>query len=234
MPDSDEHGQFNLFLGQRVAEALNIWSVTKLWISGDTDIALLRLSPYSAGANDYKFRHLTLSVLPPRIGTQVHGFGYADSSAEKEGPKQIVVAHRPRTTHGEVVELFPAYRDPIKMPFPCFRTNARFDGGMSGGPLFNEDGHLCGLICSTYPPFNEDEDHASFGVMLWPTMGMPIDMNRVGYPPDARYALFDLVKDNMLVVFDKDKLTVGELPASGGARVELLVPNARLQEQIGR
>lgn len=235
MPDSADSadGHFTLILAQQVGEELNLWCVTRLWVSQDTDLALLRLSPCSKPAQKYSFRHLVLSVLPPKVGSQIHAFGYADSSITVVGPKEVAVNHRARSTHGEVIEAFPGGRDPVKMPFPCFRTNARFDGGMSGGPILNEAGHLCGLICSTYPPFQENEDHASYGVMLWPIMGMPIDLNRVGHPPDVRYPVFDLVKDKMLIVADADRLQVGQLPASGGASVELFVPDEPPQGQSG-
>ncbi len=223
--------RFSFILAQQVGDELNLWNVTRVWASGETDIILLRLTPFSKGAQEYKFRHMTLAVLPPPIGTQIHAFGYAESFIEVAGPRELSIRHRPRSTHGEVIEVFPGGRDRIAMPFPCFRTNARFDGGMSGGPIFNETGHLCGLICSSYPPFEADEQHASYGVMLWPIMGMPIDLARAGYAPGARYAVHDLVKDKMLVVSDADKLTVGPLPEVGGASVELFVPAERLQGQ---
>lgn len=221
---------FVLILAQQVGTALNLWNVTKVWASGETDVILMRLTPFSVGAQEYKFRHLTLAVLPPLVGTQIHAFGFAESSIQLVAPKELEVRHRPVSTHGEVIEVFPGGRDQVTMPFPCFCTNARFDGGMSGGPIFNDDGHLCGLICSSYPPFEPNEQHASFAVMLWPIMGMPIDLNREGYPPDTRYAVFDLVKAKMLVVADADRLTVGELPElpeTAGARVELFIPNER-------
>src|SRR5687768_17612565 len=42
LPSKDEHGEFNLFLGQQVGESLNLWSIRKFWASLDTDIVLLR------------------------------------------------------------------------------------------------------------------------------------------------------------------------------------------------
>ena len=60
------------------------------------------------------------------------------------------------------------------IPFPVFRTNARFDPGMSGGPVFNEYGKLCGLICSNMPPDNPEIDHISYVTLLWPSMGTKV------------------------------------------------------------
>ena len=35
------------------------------------------------------------------------------------------------------------------LPFPCYHVGARFDAGMSGGPVFDEYGSLCGLVCAS-------------------------------------------------------------------------------------
>ena len=111
------------------------------------------------------------------------------------------------------------------MPFPCFRTNARFDGGMSGGPVFNASGRVCGLVCSTYPPFSEDEEHASYATLVWPAFAIPVDLDRVGHPRAERYLAFDLIANHILNVYDADRLTVGPLdPAGGTAPITLNIP----------
>ena len=191
--DGEAAGQFTFVLAQAVGNQLNLWSVTRLWVTALTDIVLMRLTPISAGAGQHKFRHLSLDLAPPRVGERVQGFGYADSLATVDGPKTLRLTQRSMTTHGTVVEVFHQQRDAVKMPFPCFRTDAQFDGGMSGGPLFNQAGSLCGLICSTYPAFSADEDHAWYAVSLWPAMATPIDLDRRGHPQGVWYRTFDLI-----------------------------------------
>jgi len=52
-------------------------------------------------------------------------------------------------------------------------VEAHFIGGMSGGPIFNQAGELCGLVCSGG---SGDEDvPISNGVVLWPMAGIRID-----------------------------------------------------------
>jgi hypothetical protein len=217
-------GRFSFVLAQLVGNTLNLWTVTRLWAAGHTDIVALRLTPYSEGATNYQFRHLTLDLMPPQVGEAIHAFGYSESRIGATGPKQYTLAQRPATTHGRVMEVHHVLRDEVRMPFPCFRTNARFDGGMSGGPVFNKTGQLCGLICSSYPPFTPDEDHASYVVSLWPAMAIPIDLNRVGHPRDVRYPMFDLVRDNILVAKNADRVTVGPLSEVGVPTVSLHIP----------
>ncbi len=220
-------GRFSFVLAQLVENSLNLWTVTRLWATPNTDIVVVRLTPYSEGAANYKFRHLRIDLMPPAVGERIHAFGYSESLIASSGPKELTLQQRPSTTHGDVVEVHHRLRDEVKMPFPCFRTNARFDGGMSGGPVFNDSGKLCGLVCSSYPPFMPDEDHASYAVSLWPAMGIPIDLNRVGHPPGVRYPLFDLVRDNILVAENADRVTVGPLEEPGAPTVSFRVPPDR-------
>jgi len=209
LPTASADGRFTFVLLQLVGSELNAWHVTRLWVSDITDMVVLRLTPFSTAANSYKFQHLTLDLMPPQVGEHIHAFGYSESDIEITGPKRLTIHHRPATTHGEVMEVHPELRDRVKMPFPCFRTNARFDGGMSGGPVFNEAGRLCGLICSSYPPFSSEEDHASYAALLWPLMILMIDMDRVGHPVGGpMYPLFDLVKEDIIVTTNSHVVTV--------------------------
>jgi hypothetical protein len=49
---------------------------------------------------------------------------------------------------GEVRKVYYARRDSSHLPFPCYQVSARFDRNMSGGPVFDEDGLLCGIVCN--------------------------------------------------------------------------------------
>src|SRR5436190_17537381 len=128
----------------------HVWDVRKFWASPHSDIALLALFPRSKEAATHKWKSPRLSLFPPPAGGRISGFGYharhitADSS---ENSVSVHLMHDPCTTVGEVEEIHDSMRDCVNLPFPCFRTNARFDGGMSGGPIFNDQGQLCGLIC---------------------------------------------------------------------------------------
>jgi hypothetical protein len=76
MPISGEiFGRFTFILVQLVEQQANLWSVIRLWTSDISDIVLLRLTPYSADAAEYKFRHLTLGLLPPNVGEHITAFG---------------------------------------------------------------------------------------------------------------------------------------------------------------
>jgi hypothetical protein len=137
-------------------------------------------------------------LIPPPIGSRIAGFGYARGQVNTPNDGvEVKVALDPRTTVGEVVEIYLKGRDRL-LPFPCFRTNARFDPGMSGGPVFDETGRFCGLICSNLPPSDEGEDHVSWVTLLWPSLAVQVNADREGYTKDVKYPVHELARDQFL------------------------------------
>jgi Trypsin-like peptidase domain len=218
-------GRFSFILAQLVGDSLNLWTVTRIWAAAHTDIVVLLLTPLSEGARAYKFHRLRFDLLPPKVGEPIRAFGYSESRIEASAPQEFTLTQRPVTTRGRVMEVHHLLRDEVTMPFPCFRTNARFDGGMSGGPVFNKEGRLCGLICSSYPPFMPDEDHASYAVSLWPAMSIQMDVDRAGHPSGSVYPMFDLIHDNVLAAVNADRVTLGPLGDDNTRSVSLTLPH---------
>jgi hypothetical protein len=68
------------------------------------------------------------------VGTPIAAFGYPESSFIGRSGDELTIGLSPSTTTGEVTAVFPEGRDRSMLPFPCYQVNARFDGGMSGGP----------------------------------------------------------------------------------------------------
>jgi hypothetical protein len=171
------------------------WNVSRMWLSPHTDVAFLCLTPFSPEAGAHVWRSLHLNLLPPPIGSTISGFGYHSSSIivveRTEQRTRIEWKDEPTTTMGEVLEIHEARRDAARLHFPCFRTNARFDGGMSGGPVFNQEGQLCGIICSSLPPGGGSPEHTSYVTTLWPSMGTVIDVEREDLPAGTRYPILD-------------------------------------------
>ena len=75
----------------------------------------------------------------------------------------------PRTTRGRVVAIHHAGRDRGFCSFPCFEMSARTEPGMSGGPLFDEDGRLCGLVFGGGLS-RQDGTAIRYGTLLWPLL----------------------------------------------------------------
>lgn len=213
-PNSEIAARFSL----QVFKILNkkkvslIWNVTKLWRGNSTDIVLLRLTPSTNDAKSHKFTLPVLNLNPPAIGEKISAFGFSDQKIE-QNEDSLFWNIQSKTSTGEVKEVHHEKRDVSRLKFPCFQVNARFDGAMSGGPVFNEKGHLCGIICSNLlpdPDFPEGA-HVSYVTTLWPMMGFMIDIDRDGYKKGVKYPMIELIKGGFInaigsenLIFNKD------------------------------
>jgi hypothetical protein len=57
--------------------------------------------------------------------------------------------------------------------------------------VFNTRGELCGVISSNMPPSAPDEEHISYVTLLWPLLGVTLDIPRDGHPR-GRYPVLEL------------------------------------------
>ena len=124
------------------------------------------------------------------------GFDYHSSSGQvirgPDGTRHIEVNTYGAATVGEVKCVHAERRDSVRLFFLCFQVNARFDGGMSGGPIVSDRGNLCGIVCSNLPPSEPDGEHVSYAATLWPLMALQININLAGQVQDQFYPLKDL------------------------------------------
>jgi hypothetical protein len=206
---SNIDGGFNISAVQFVsADHAVMWDVRKIYGSAHTDIALLLMIPqWNPPPDPADGPTVTMDLRPPMPGSRVVAFGYANGAVDVSATIEAKLA--PYTSVGEVVEFHPRGRD-RRLPFPCFQTNARFDGGMSGGPVFTDDGHLCGLICSNMPPFSADEDHVSYVALLWPSLATIVDADRPGAPSGISYPALELAREGLIRVEGWERIRLGE------------------------
>lgn len=174
------------------------YGIPKIVIAPWTDIALLQLVPWSDMPRDYKWLVPPLDLFPPPRGARTSAFGYRDSSVIIKD-KHVTFQRGLATSVGEVIEIHDQRRD-SQLCWPCFQTNARYDGGMSGGPVLTDEGYVCGLICKNMPPFAEGEEHVSYVTSLWPLMGLEVDFQREDRPPGTKYPMLDLAQAGLIDV----------------------------------
>lgn len=209
MPKGLHEASFHLDAFQVLpgGQKYELWSITRVWVCRFTDIALLRLSPTTVEGSAHSWTTPKIRLGPPDVGARVAAFGYAGASYEKDAERAFwnVKAH---TAVGFVKEVHYERRDAVRLSFPCYRVNARFDGGMSGGPVFNDEGELCGLVCSNLPPQQVDDEHVSYVTTLWPLMGLMVDMDRQGHPTQVSYPVLDLARDAFLQAVDINCVSV--------------------------
>lgn len=191
-----------------------LWSVCNAYLSPLSDIALLHLAPYCTVAGKITtaraWKQVRLNLFAPSVGSRIVGFGFHSSTAtvtkNPEGGPNVHIHDKPTATVGEVRQVHAARRDSVRLNFPCYQVNARFDGGMSGGPVFDDFGRLCGVICSSFPSASPDEEHASYVATLWPAMGIPLDVKGVWR------TLLDLARDSVVAADGWERIRLQELP----------------------
>ena len=125
-----------------------------------------------------KGKSLQLAVIPlspgvPTIGAEVMGVGYTGITTaikETEGDQTPVdFDRRFHATHGKVQAVFPEGRDRYMLPFPSLQVDARFDSGMSGGPvILTQASGICGIVTSSLNRMHEDQPWTSFVGLLGP------------------------------------------------------------------
>jgi hypothetical protein len=116
------------------------------------------------------------------------------------------------------------------LPFPCFRVGARFDGGMSGGPVMNDRGRLCGIVCSNMPPSDEGGMHDSFVSTLSPVLGVAIDAPWNAARDRASYPLIEYATARIIDV-NLDRVSKPQTRASPMRRSMQIRPNPMRQSQ---
>lgn len=93
---------------------------------------------------------------------------------------------------------------------------------MSGGPIFNEQGELCGIICSGLNLGDEETEHISYVASLWPSMGTEIDMEREGFPKGIRYSALELAEHSHITAEHWERIVIVK-KADGTPQVGLKV-----------
>jgi len=112
-----------------------------------TELIVLRIRPSAPTDNLMPYYPLDLRNWHPRVGERVMALGYAGLDIEPhENASPIRPIDSPLyASIGEIIDIEPA--DPNRRrSWPIIRVNANWPGGMSGGPVFNENGHVIGIV----------------------------------------------------------------------------------------
>lgn len=85
-----------------------------------------------------------LSTKPAIKGTPVCTYAYPDTVIKKED-EGTALYFNPNTYDGEILSYLPEGRDKFLVNFPCYETTIVVHGWASGGPVFNQDGHVISI-----------------------------------------------------------------------------------------
>lgn len=220
--DTNKHCNFTVWIVHiHAGPAIEIWALDKFWLPGNTDIAVLHAIPYLEETARLAGVHTVgIDLAPPAIGSRIFGFGFHSSkgkvSINDNGRINLDIWGEPATTVGEIQDVHFNIRDRYHLNYPCFQVNARFDGGMSGGPIFSGNGNLCGIIGTNFSLLEPepDKESISYGITLWPIMATPLDIDiRTGLSCE-RYCLIELAKRGIIHVVDFSTISATLLSGS--------------------
>lgn len=192
---------FAIILHQYRDGQLFSWRAVRMRAADPLDIAVLELIPTHPLPPTFTWRVPEIQLTPPHVGERVQAIGYPLSRMveDAEGKRW---EQTPVVSTGIVREVHAKQRDAGMNRFPCFQTDARFDGGMSGGPVFTADRRLCGIVCSSLPSADESEEHASFVSLLWPLLGMNVAADPSDVDSQDPIPLDDISRNGQLRIHD--------------------------------
>jgi hypothetical protein len=193
------------------------WDVVGYHHTRDIDITGLVLEP--AGGSLPAAIYPRFNLVPPKEGEQVFAAGHANTTWQPTANAMYHVALDLALTSGSAREVHHKYRDRATITFPCFRTDARFDAGMSGGPVFNADGQVCGVICSSFPPAEPEEEHASYVSLIWPAFGLRLCEAKPAFASSSTFVLDEAIAGR-LQVLNLDYMSVTPGPSGDALHFE--------------
>jgi Trypsin-like peptidase domain len=188
-----------------------------LWVSPDEDFRIpIRVTSFTrhpasgsdlavlwTDTSDLRFPALRLSALVPEKNTSIIGLGYPkfDVISCTNGNTQIEPDLAVVT--GKVLEVYKHGRETFKdqdgnftgkLPTACYETSARFDSHMSGGPVLDSTGSVCGVIAAGFNIDDDLDQDTSFA------SGTPyIFMLNVAFSPDRQVSIYDLATQGIVL-----------------------------------
>lgn len=137
-----------------------------------SDLGLMRAG-MTNGDERYAFPIARLSARVPKQGTHILAMGYSrftiQSDVTAQEVREVVMKPNFSVSTGEVLQVFPEGRDTFRdldgrpagsLPTACFETSARFNPGMSGGPVFDENFAVCGVVSTGLNSDGEASDRS--------------------------------------------------------------------------
>lgn len=113
-----------------------------------TELASLRIARSPSASGPPTHLGLDLRRWRPKVGDKVTALGFADLDVGAEGAKSDALRPISQYLYGStatITDIEPA--DPSRgRPWPFFRVDRDWPGGMSGGPVMSSERHVIGMV----------------------------------------------------------------------------------------
>lgn len=149
-------------------EDLRAWAVDRIRMPKEGDVALLEIVPRFDQGEGVHINHVHLSARLPKVGEPVLALGLIASAPDfpfDPAADDALIAVTGVAATGTVLEFYP--RRDRNLPGPTLRCNFMAPGGMSGGPVFDKDGYVCGIVSASMEIDGAWESYVS---LHWPAI----------------------------------------------------------------
>lgn len=111
-----------------------------------TELAALSISRSARASGPITFLPLDMRRWQPKPGERVMALGFADLDVDHRGEGDTrLMSQYLYGSEATITEVQRPNGESTR-PWPIFRVEAEWPGGMSGGPIFNETGHVIGMV----------------------------------------------------------------------------------------
>ena len=127
-----------------------------------SDLSIVSCELNSEAHVEYPLSLVPMELCLPLAASRLWAVGFRDGEVET-GTASLT----PLLTSGLVTNCFPHGRGE-RMPSPCVEVDMETLGGMSGGPVFNKEGHLVGIVSSSF------DGGPSYVTLIWDALRLSI------------------------------------------------------------
>jgi hypothetical protein len=201
-------GEHEIMCSGIAREGLVLWRCKSITLAGNTDIAFLMVE--AASTLPKTLHQVTLTTRMPRIGEHILIVGMRHHATLPVAIDDEIKMSM-MTAVGQVTARYERMRDSVLLPHPCFEVDCAAVGGMSGGPAFDKDGFLIGIVTSSV---ESDRAGPTFLSMPWPALAETLNPT---WPSGFYKAPTSLLEINYLVcgIHRRDTLEIHEDKSSG-------------------
>jgi Trypsin-like peptidase domain len=152
------------------SHGLQIWNVRKITSVPETDVTILGLELASNLPPGNTLLQSIVSTRTPAVGEklQICGFRANSASFSRDDRGGVTTSGEMWVSQGTVLETHPFGRDRAMITWPVLAVDVPALGGMSGGPVYDGNGLLVGILCSSFD--YADGTGTSFVSLLWPAL----------------------------------------------------------------